>query len=160
MNANVNDPGKKSDATRKMEDFGKKTEDLGKKATETGVQGAHQAQEMLMGFNNSVMKAFDQNRSAAHHMLRAMQEESLRFVNMRFEHTSRALERSRDYQGFSGFITLQQDWLLDFARDYAEFNKRFGELLQEMADHRVENGHDMINQAVHTSKTVADRAAA
>jgi len=160
MNANVNDPGKKADTTRKTDDFGRKAEEFGKKATEAGTQGAHQAQEMLMGFNSSVMKAFDQNRSAAQHLFRAMQEESLRFVNTRFEHTSRALEKSRDYQGFSGLITLQQDLFLDFARDYAEFNKRFGELLQEMADHNIENGIGMTAQAAHAAKTAAERAAA
>lgn len=146
MNATTNESGKKQDIARKMED-------ISKKAAEPGIQGARQAQETLSSFNNTMMKAFDQNRAAVQQLMRAMQEESFRFFSTRVEHTSRALERTRDYQGLSGFITLQQDWLLDVARDYAEFNKRFGELLQEVAEQGIDSGHSVMSDASRTQKS-------
>jgi polysaccharide deacetylase 2 family uncharacterized protein YibQ len=154
MNANNNEPGKRHDT-------GKKTEDMAKKTADTTLRGADQAIEAVSGVNNSLMKAFDQNRSIIQQLMRAMQEESLRFVNLRFEHTTRAIERSRDLQGLSGLITLQQDWLMDAARDFADFNKRFGEVLHEVAEHGVDNMHELATDTVRTQKSaLGERAAA
>lgn len=155
MNPSSTESGKKPDIAKKFEDTARKSMD-------PALQGAHQVQETLSSFNTSVMKAFDQNRSAVQQLMRAMQEESMRFMSARFEHTSRALERTRDYQGVAGLITMQQDWLLDIARDYAEFNKRWGELLQEVAEHGMENGHGLMAETIHNAPKTAhgDRAAA
>jgi polysaccharide deacetylase 2 family uncharacterized protein YibQ len=153
MNANNNEPGKRHDT-------GKKVEGVAKKAADTTLRGADQAIEAVSGVNNSLMKAFDQNRSIMQQLMRAMQEESLRFVNLRFEHTTRAIERSRDLQGLSGLITLQQDWLMDAARDFAEFNKRFGEVLHEVAEHGVDNMHELAADTVRTQKSALGEHAA
>jgi len=154
MNANNNDPGKK-------QDIGKKMDEMGKKAADTTARGANGAGEVLAGVNNTFMKAIDQNRSIVQHLIRAMQEESLRFVNMRFEHTTRAIERSRECQGLSGLISLQQDWMMDAARDFAEFNKRFGEVLHDVAEHGVDNMHDLSAETVRAQKSgLGERAAA
>src|SRR3974390_1912761 len=141
MNASSNElSNKKQDARPDMGkreqgklEMGNKMEDLGKKTAET----AERSHESLMAVNSSFMKAFDQNRSVMQHLVRAMQEESMRFVNMRFEHTTRAIEPSRNLQGLSGLISLQQDLFMDAARDFAEFNKRFGEALHEVAEHGI-----------------------
>ncbi len=158
MNANNNDPAKKHDMGRKMEDMGKRAADSSARAAQ---RASDTAQETLSGVNNTFMKAVDQNRTIVQNLMRAMQEESLRFVNMRFEHTSRAIERSRECQGLSGLISLQQDWMMDAARDFAEFNRRFGEVLHEVAEHGVENMHDLTTDAVRAQKSaLGERAAA
>jgi 2',3'-cyclic-nucleotide 2'-phosphodiesterase (5'-nucleotidase family) len=134
---------------------------MAKKAADTTQQGTDQAAEAISGVNSSLMKAFDQNRTIVQQLMRAMQEESLRFVSLRFEHTTRAIERSRDMQGLSGLITLQQDWLMDAARDFAEFNKRFGEVLHEVAEHGVDNMNEVAADTARTQKSaLGERAAA
>jgi hypothetical protein len=72
---------------------------------------------------------------------------------MRLEHTSRTFERSRECQGISAIVTLQQDWLLGIARDYAELNKRFGEVLHEMTEHGANGVSEAIAEAAGTKKT-------
>jgi hypothetical protein len=119
-----------------------------------------QARDAFTTVNNSLMKAIDQNRSIAQNMMKAMQEESLRFMNARMEHTSRAIERSRECQGFSSFLMLQQDWLMDFARDYAELNKRFGEVFHEMTEQSAEHASEMIAESARRAEQASDRVAA
>lgn len=97
------------------------------------------ARDAFANMNTSLMNALDQNRVVAQNLMRAVQEESLRFVNARLEHTTRAFERSKDCQGISALITLQHDWLLDAARDYAELNKRFSDVLHGAAESGVES---------------------
>lgn len=170
MNANNNEiSNKKQDVKPDMGkreqgklEMGNKIEDLGKKTAEAADRSVERGRESMMAVNSSFMKAFDQNRSIMQHLMRAMQEESLRFVNMRFEHTSRAIERSRELQGMAGLISLQQDWFMDAARDFAEFNKRCGEALHEVAEHGIENMQDFATDAVHHTQKSAmgDRAAA
>lgn len=79
-------------------------------------------------------RVMDQNRMIFQRMIHAMQEESLRFVNRRLEHTSHAIESSRECHGVSGLMAVQHEWILDFARDYAEQTKRFAELMRELAE--------------------------
>jgi len=85
-------------------------------------------------FSGPITRLMDQNWSAFQKILHAMQEESLNLVNRRLEHTSHAIESSRDCQGFSGLLSVQQEWMLDFARDYAEHNKRFVDIMRGAAE--------------------------
>jgi 4-alpha-glucanotransferase len=110
------------------------------------------ARDTFASMNNSLMKAMDQNRMIAQNLMRAVQEESLRFMNQRLEHTSRAFERSRECEGFSQFLNLQHDWLMEFARDYAEFNKRFSDVWHEATEQSVERASDMVADASRASQ--------
>src|SRR5580698_10331137 len=121
------------------------------------------ARETFASVNNSVMKALEQNRVITQNLMKGMQEESLRFMNTRLEHTSRAMEKSRECQGISQLMALQHDWLMDVARDYAELNKRFGEVLHEMTEQSAEHASDMVADAsrmVQKNENAAERAAA
>lgn len=121
------------------------------------------ARDTFTTVNNSMLKALEQNRVITQNLFKAMQEESLRFMNTRLEHNSRAVEKSRECQGISQLITLQHDWLMDIARDYAELNKRFGEVLHEMTEQTAEHVSDMVADASRvTQKTeaAAERVAA
>jgi hypothetical protein len=104
----------------------------------------------------------DRNRAVAQTLMRAMHDESMRFVNTRMEHTARAIERGRDCQGLSALITLQQEWLLEVARDYAELNRRLGNVLQEATEHGAEHALDPAQDAAQAAKreTATARAAA
>ena len=167
MNANNNEVNKKQDAKPDMGkreqgkfDMGNKMEEMNKKPAEVA-EAVNRGRESLVAVNNTFMKAFDQNRSIMQQLMRAMQEESMRYVNMRLEHTSRTIECSRDCQGLSALIGLQQDWLMEVARDFAEFNKRFGEALHEVAEHGADNMQEFGANAVHTQKSaLGERAAA
>ena len=105
------------------------------------------ARDTFTTVNNSLMKALDQNRLITQNLMKAVQEESLRFMNTRLEHTSRAVEKSRECQGISQLIMLQHDWLMDIARDYAELNKRFGEVLHEMTEQTADHASDLVVDA-------------
>jgi hypothetical protein len=85
-------------------------------------------------FNGPMARMMDQNWSMFQKMMHAMREESLHFVNRRLEHTSHAIESSRDCEGISDLLVLQQEWMIDFARDYAEQTKRFAELMRDLAE--------------------------
>lgn len=85
-------------------------------------------------FGGPMARMMDQNRTMLQKMLHAMQEESLRFVNRRLEHTSHAIESSRDCHGVSGLMAVQQEWMLELAHDYADQTKRFAELMRELAE--------------------------
>ena len=121
------------------------------------------ARDTFTTVNNSLMKALDQNRVITQNLLKAMQEESLRFMNTRLEHTSRTVEKSRECQGISQMIQLQHDWLMDIARDYAELNKRFGEVLHEMTEQTADHAADMVADAsrmAQKTESAAERVAA
>jgi polysaccharide deacetylase 2 family uncharacterized protein YibQ len=130
---------------------------------ETAASMSDQARDAFTSVNNSMIKAMDQNRVIMQNLMKAMQEESLRFMNTRLEHTSRALEKGRECQGFSQLISLQHDWLMDAARDYAELNKRFGEVLQEVTEQTAEHASDLVADASRLSQkaeSAGDRVAA
>jgi hypothetical protein len=58
---------------------------------------------------------------------------------------------------------LQHDWLMDIARDYAELNKRFGEVLQEMTEQTADHASDLVADAsrvAQKTEKAAERVAA
>jgi hypothetical protein len=79
---------------------------------------------------------------------------------MRLEHTSRALERSRECQGLSSLLTLQHEWLMDVARDYIELNKRFSDVVQEIAVQPAANASEVMAEAARKAKATSERVAA
>lgn len=89
--------------------------------------------------NAPMARLMDQNWSTFQKTMQAMQAESLKFMNRRLEHTSHAIESSRDCEGISGLLAIQQEWMVDFARDYAEQTRRLGELMQELAENGASN---------------------
>jgi hypothetical protein len=109
-----------------------------------GEEVRHGAEQMMSAGQTSARSAFDifsgpmarimgHNWSLFHKVVQAMQEESLRFFNRRLEHTSHIIENSRDFHGVGGLMQLQQEWLLDCARDYSEQATRFAQLVRELA---------------------------
>jgi len=129
---------------------------------EMASNAAEQAHESFTHFNSALIKAIERNRTMAQQLMRAMQEESLRFVNTRLERTGRVIERSRDCQGVPALMALQHDWLMDIARDYAELNKRFGEVLREATEQSTAQAEEALSDAARKSKpeNLGERAAA
>jgi len=84
-------------------------------------------------FSGPMARIMDHNWSLFHKTVQAMQEESLRFFNRRLEHTSHIMENSGDLQGVSGLMQLQQEWMLDLARDCSEQATRFAQLMRDLA---------------------------
>lgn len=84
-------------------------------------------------FSGPMARMMDQNFSLFQRTVQTVQEESLRFFNRRMEHTSHIIENSRDFQGVSGLMQLQQEWMLELARDCSEQATRFAHLMREIA---------------------------
>jgi hypothetical protein len=114
---------------------------VGSAGTETMRTATRQARRMQQSafeafdmFSGPMTQLMDQNWSMFQKIMHAVQEESLSLVNRRLEHTSHAIESSRECEGISGLISVQQEWMLDFARDYAEHSKRFAEIMRGAAE--------------------------
>ncbi len=137
-----------------------------RKTTETMEEAAssltENATNAFATVNTSLIRAIDRNRTIVQNWMRAIQEESLRFMNMQLEHATQAIERSRECEDISALITLQHDWLMDIARDYADLNKRFGDVLHELTEHGADSVHDVTPGAALVGKveTVSERAVA
>lgn len=126
-------------------------------AHEMGSTAGHEARRMQHNllipfdvFGEPMARLMDQNWSMFQKMMHAMREESLEFVNRRLEQTSHAIESSRDCDGISDLLAVQQDWMINLARDYAEQTKRFAELMRNM----TENGTANVS---HAASDVAER---
>jgi hypothetical protein len=144
----LSDGGRKimSDNLRQTEQVGQSAADNGRKAAwQTAERSSSAALAAFGAFNKPIAKVMDQNRMMFQKMLHAMQEESLRFVNRRLECTSRAIEHSRDCRGVTGLMTVQQEYLMDLARDYAEQTRRLTDLLRELA----EDGTAQFSEVAH-----------
>lgn len=131
------DEGRKimSENTERMTEIGQAAAEQGRKAAdETTQRASFAALTAFDAFNKPMAKVMDQNRLIFQKMLHAMQEESLRFVNRRLECTSRAIEHSRECHGVTGLIAVQQEFVMDIARDYAEQTRRFADLVRELAE--------------------------
>ena len=126
---------------RNAESISDEVENLSEHATRNGrrmVEGVSERASPttlapLDAFNGPLAKVMDQYRLMFQKMLHAMQQESLLLVNRRLEHAGRAIEGSRDCQGVMGLVAVQQEFLMDMARDYAVQTRRFADLVLELA---------------------------
>jgi hypothetical protein len=110
--------------------------------------------------NDSFVKMLEHNRSICERMMLAMQEESLRFVNLRLERTSKAIQDSRDCHGLTGLIGVQHDWLVDAARDYAEESRRFSDVMRDIAAEGASGLAEAASQAERAAQVSAEQLAA
>ncbi len=94
-------------------------------------------------FGGPLARMMDQNLVTLQKMLHVTQHESLNFMNRRLKHTGEAIGNSRERQGVSALLQIQQEWMLGLARDCAEQAKRFAELMREIA----EEGTSHLSQA-------------
>ena len=118
-------------------------------------------------FSGPMSRIMEQHWSMVQRMMQAMQGESLRFFNRRLEHASHVIENSRDFNGVPGLMQLQQEWMLDFARDYSEQPSRFGQLMRELAAESTERFSELSSEVLDEAEDnleeaehEADRAAA
>ena len=107
-------------------------------------------------FSGPMARIMDQNFSMFQKTVQTMQEESLRFFNRRLEHTSHMIETSRDFQGVSGLMQLQQEWMLDFARDCSEQATRFAQLIRDLAMDSTERLTEASSEAMERSERVME----
>lgn len=84
-------------------------------------------------FSGPMSRLMDQNWSVFQKTMQVVHEESLHFFNRRLEHTSHLMEESRDLQGISGLMKLQQHWMAEFARDVSEQATRITNRMRELA---------------------------
>jgi hypothetical protein len=96
-------------------------------------KGAQSAFNAFDIFSGPMARIMDHNWSLFQKTVQTMQEESLRFFNRRLEHTSHVMENSRDFQGVSGLMQLQHEWMLDLARDCSEQATRFADRIRDLA---------------------------
>lgn len=116
-------------------------------------KGAKSAFDIFSGPMSHMM---DRNLSAFQKMFQVMQEESLRFFNRRVEHTSHVIENNRDFQGIAGLMHLQQEWMLDFARDCSEQATRFAQLMRDVAVDSTERFADASSESLEEIEAEED----
>lgn len=138
---------------------------------ENGGHNARHGQDQIGRMQRSARSAFDvlsgpmarimdHNFSLFQKTVQTMQEESLRFFNRRLEHASHIMENSRDFQGVSGLLHLQQEWMLDLARDCSEQATRFAHLMREIAvdstEHFTEASSEVLKRGESELEKVAE----
>ena len=104
-------------------------------------------------FSGPMARVMDHNFSLFQKTMQAMQEESLNFFNRRLEHTTHIIENSRDFQGVSGLMQLQQEWVLELARDYSEQATRFAQLMRDIAVDSTERFAEASTEAMERAET-------
>jgi hypothetical protein len=145
--------------TDDIESLSEHAEKAGRRMVEDGaVRSSMAATTALEAFNGPFAKAMDQNRMIFQKMLRAMHEESLRFINRRWEHTGRAIESSRECQGVVGLMTVQQEFLMELARDYADQTQRFADIVRELTEEGAHGMADVANSAVEPIRSAAQNS--
>lgn len=93
--------------------------------------------ETFSTLNGSLVKMMEWNRGRFEELFRKTHEEQLRFVNRRLEQTAKTLQNMRNCQGLSGLLSVEQDWLVSTARDYAEETEKLSGLFWDMAQRGV-----------------------
>ncbi|HEY3778399.1 MAG TPA: phasin family protein [Rhizomicrobium sp.] len=135
-------------------------EEMGDAMQRTGRQARRMQRGALDAFDifsGPMARLMDQNWSMFQKMMQAMQAESLKFMNRRLEHTSHAIESSRDCEGMSGLLAIQQEWMVEFARDYAEQTKRMAELMRDLAEDGASSLSGVTSEIVeHTRSETED----
>ena len=134
--------------------------DVRRLAEDGATRSSMAALSAFEAFNGPVAKAMGHNRAMFQKLLHAMHEESLRFVNRRLEHTGRAIESSRDCQGVMGLVSVQQEFLMDLARDYAEQSRRFADIVQELAEDGASGLAEMTDAVADPVRAAARRTEA
>lgn len=128
-------------------EFEDELEETAHQAAERAGRHAHRMQRTAFDafdmLNGPMARLMDRNWSMFQRTMQAMQAESLRFMNRRLEHTSHVLENRLEHDGISGVLAIQQEWMVEFARDYAEQSKRLAELMQALAESGVSSLPDV-----------------
>ncbi len=107
-------------------------------------------------FGGPMARLMDQNWSMFQKMMHAMRAESLEFVNRRLEQTSHAIESSRECEGVSDLLAVQQEWMANFARDYAEQTKRFADLVRHLAENGTSNLSHAASEVAEHGRSAAE----
>jgi hypothetical protein len=132
------------------EEMGEAMREMGNATQRQFRHAQNTAVESLDLFGGPMVRLMDQNWQIFQKLMHAVREESLDFVNRRLEQTSHAIENSRDADGLSGLLAVQQEWMAGFARDYVEQTKRFGELVRDLAQDGTAN-------VSHAATEIAER---
>jgi hypothetical protein len=124
------------DGTEAVEHAAHEAADMGRQVIRRIQHGAVDSFDV---FSTPMARLMDQNWSIFQRMMHVMREESLHFMNRRLEQTSHAIESSKECSGIPGLLAVQQEWMVNFARDYAEQTKRFAEAMRDLAGDETSN---------------------
>jgi len=87
-------------------------------------------------------RVMEHNRTMLQKMMHAVQEESLKFVNRRLEHTSDAhREQPPIAKRVSDLLAIQQEWILDFARGLCRAHQAFRGIDGRVGGGRIDEPH-------------------
>jgi phasin protein len=87
---------------------------------------------LARSLDNPFSAAMDGGRSIFEKGFRSLNEEALRFVNQRLEHTSRTLEQYRNCHSPAEFASAQQEWFAETVRDFYGETLRVSETIRKM----------------------------
>jgi hypothetical protein len=138
------------------EEMGESMREMGNAAQRQLRHAQHKAIESFDLFGGPVTRLMDQNWTIFQKLMHAMREESVDFVNRRLEQTSQAIENSRDCNRISDLLSVQQEWMLNFARDYVEQTKRFGELVRDLAQDGTANVSNAASEVAERGRSAAE----
>jgi gas vesicle protein len=129
------------------------TADLGRRALREMQQSPFNPLDL---FGGPMARLMDQNWAIFQKLMHVMREESFEFVNRRLEQTSHAIDSSRECSGISDLIAVQQEWMVNLARDYAEQTKRIAEAMQDLAEDGTSNVSNAASEVADRSRSAVE----
>jgi hypothetical protein len=106
------------------------------------------AAKAVSQLSEQMAQAAESHRAFLTEITTFTKDESLRFVNLRIDRNSQALNKMQSAQGLAGLIGVQQEWLRELMQDYAEFGQRTAQAYRGVAQTVAAKATDAASQAV------------
>lgn len=112
----------------------------------------------IAAVNGSLANAMAHNRSMFERSVKAMQEETLRFINRQLEENANAIESCQECENIADLMALQHKWLVHTIVDFYDESARMGETMHRLISERAEDaGAETVSELRRTRRR-AERA--
>lgn len=112
--------------------------------------------------SQSLAQTAEGHRVLIQEMTLFAKDEGLRFVNLRLQRNSQALDKLQNCHGVPGLIRVQQEWVRDLMQDYVDQNLRLADALrsltQDMMDSVGEQADEIMEPVPHCESEIAQQA--
>lgn len=104
--------------------------------------------------SQSLAQTAEGHRVLIQEMTLFAKDEGLRFVNLRLQRNSQALDKLQNCHGVPGLIRVQQEWVRDLMQDYVDQNLRLADALRSLTQDMMDSVGEQAGQ--HTNIMVHD----
>jgi hypothetical protein len=106
------------------------------------------ATDTVSNLTEQLAQTAESQRALVNEITVFAKDETLRFLNLRMDRNSAALEKLQTCQGLAGLIGVQQEWLRDLMQDYSDLGQRNASALRGVAHTVAAKATDAANDTV------------